>query len=383
MTFSHQELAVLFALTHFDSPVQLTGLSELTQLETSDLQTALVMLVERDLLVITDDAYSLSRREYLVELANQHQALFVQIAERLRQKVYDLLMECGYDSYAYFPRLHTEWACIVAALPLFMQGDYAQLKKVHYALFAFLMFSGYWQTGIDFYSQGETIALAYEDDYQAGWMMYFVGWFHYHRGQLTELTVATERCETHWRQAGFDADEQARILRLQGIAFELQHDYASAKATYTELLRVTQIKTSNVKSTGHALAALAETERLLGELERAEQHFNEALEIDKNNHDAEGTAAVLGRMAELALMKQDWSNAQQLAEDALARSEHLHRLDYIGANCQRLALALAQQKQHQLGQDFAQRAVQIFTQLSMTEQLQQAQATLTLCQQTR
>lgn len=382
MTFSHQELAVLFALTHFDSPVQLTGLSELTQLETSDLQTALAMLAERDLLVIANDAYGLSHREYLVELTNQHQALFLPIAERLKQKVYDLLMECGYDSYEYFPRLQAQWACIVAALPLFMQGDYANLKKVHYALFAFLMFSGHWQTGINFYSQGETIALAHEDYYQAGWMMYFVGWFHYHRGQLAELTAANERCETHWRHAGFDADEQARILRLQGIAFELQRDYASAKATYSELLRVTQIKTSNVKSTGHALAALAETERQLGELELAEQHFNEALVIDKNNQDAEGTAAVLGRMAELALMKQDWITAQQLAEEALTRSEQLHRLDYIGANCQRLASALAQQQQQSVGLMLAQRAVNIFTELQMTTDLQQAQAVLTLCQQT-
>ena len=94
--------------------------------------------------------------------------------------------------------------------------------------------------------------------------------------------------------------------------------------------------------------------------------------------DPEGVATYTGNLAELALDRGHWQEAETLAREALSLSEPLGRKELIAEDCHRLANALARQGRGPEGRCHAERAVAIYTELRHPD-LAAAQATLDEC----
>jgi hypothetical protein len=126
---------------------------------------------------------------------------------------------------------------------------------------------------------------------------------------------------------------------------------------------------------------LASVEHLSGDLEGAERDYRDALRIARTIRDTDCVAGCIGRLAQVALDREDQSNAEALSRDALTRSERLGHKRLIGDNCYRLARSLVRQRKTFAAEAllYARRAVEIHTRLGSSG-LAEAQATLEECE---
>ena len=88
---------------------------------------------------------------------------------------------------------------------------------------------------------------------------------------------------------------------------------------------------------------LAGAEQLNKDYPAAERDYREALRIAKIIKDDEGIAIYTGNLAELALDREQWAEAESLAREALALAEKVGRQELIASDCHRLAKALLKQ----------------------------------------
>lgn len=128
-----------------------------------------------------------------------------------------------------------------------------------------------------------------------------------------------------------------------------------------------------------ALNALAEAERLSGDLAAAERDYSEALRVARAVGFPEGVATYIGNLAELALDREDRPGAETLAREALPLSEKLGRRESIAEDCRRLAQALVRQGKVAAAVPYARRAVEIYTRLGSPD-LEAARAALRECE---
>ncbi len=106
------------------------------------------------------------------------------------------------------------------------------------------------------------------------------------------------------------------------------------------------------------------------------ENYREALRIAKKNNNQE-LMTISGNLAELALDREQWAEAESLARETLALSEKVGRHELIANDCHRIAKALF--KQNRATDEalaLARRAVEIYTRLRQQDNLQEAQETL-------
>lgn len=129
---------------------------------------------------------------------------------------------------------------------------------------------------------------------------------------------------------------------------------------------------------GIGLNDLASVFQESGQLEGAEAHYREALVIAKALPDPEGVAIYTGNLAELALDREQWPEAERLSREALKLAEDIGGKQPIAGDCWRLAKALARQGRGAEGRCHAERAVAIYSELR-SPKLVDAQAALNEC----
>jgi tetratricopeptide (TPR) repeat protein len=381
-TFTPSETAVLAALTHFTQPAQVQWIADVAQLATLQAQTALEDLADRALLVGDPEAQSFTLPPLTAQfLRAKRPEAVAQSGDRLAARAYALALEHGYEEYDRFPTLEAEWPTLAAAPPRFVQGENVHLQTLCAVLNYFLGFSGRWDDWLRLSQQAEAKALAVHDLHNAGWRAYHAGGVYHLRGQAAETLACADRAETHWRAAKAGAREQAFAIRLCGLGHLIQKDYAAAIAAFQQALALWRTLNPESKDVAIGLNDLAEVERLSGDYAAAERDYTEALRIVKKVSDREGVATCAGNLATLALDRKDWHAAALLAREALSLVEALGRLELVGANCRCLATALARQGQPQEGLPYAQRAVEIYTQLKISpDEMEAAQAILRECE---
>jgi tetratricopeptide (TPR) repeat protein len=379
-TFTPDETAVLAALVHFTQPARLEWLLPMTELSRKAAETALDGLRDRSLLVEDDMAGTWLLPPLAARFLRRARPEAVGTSgERLANWAYALAVENGNEEYARFPALEAAWPPLAAALPLLLAGDNRRLQSVCDALDVFLDFSGRWDDLLALHTEAETKAVLAKDFSKAGRRVYQAGWCHYLRGQSAEVLACADRAAAHWGTARADARERATAIRLRGIGHQLAKYNPAAIAAYREVLDLHRSLSPKSVDVAIGLSDLADALRLSGQLDEAETHYREALAIATALPDLSGVATYTGNLAELALDREQWAEAERLARQALRLADELGRKELIASDSYRLAKALARQSRGGEGRSHAERAVAIFTELRSPD-LAEAQAVLAECQ---
>jgi tetratricopeptide (TPR) repeat protein len=379
-TIKTDETAVLAALVHFSQPVPIELLLPLVGLSRKAAETALDGLRDRALLVEDDQAGTWLLPPLASRFLRRACPEEVRVSgERLADQARALAEENGFQEYARFSVLDACWPQLSAALPVLITGDNARLQNVCNALEMFLRSSGRWDDLLSLCTEAERTAERAGTFKDAGWRAWQAGFCHYLRGQSADVLACADRAAAHWKKERVGAYEHASTIRLRGIGHELARDYPAAIAAYRKALELWRSLSPRSLNVADGLNDLAEALRQSGQLDEAESHFREALAIAQALQLAQGVAVYTGNLIGLALDRENWHEAENLAREALRLAEEAGIKDMIASDCSRLAKALVQQGRGAEGRSHAERAVAIYTELRSPE-LSGAQAVLDDCQ---
>lgn len=375
-TFTADETKVLAALTYFSLPAKLKWIADMTDLPNRAAETTLEDLTDRS--ILTSD---LSAQTYFLPpltakfIRTRRPNAVTQTGDALTDRAYALAMQYGgQTNYEGFKTLDAEWNLLAAALPRLLYGENNRLQQIYDRLPQFFNFTGRWDEWLWLSEQSEIRALASEDKETAGWRTYHAGWIYSLRSQATEVINCAERASTYWENSR--PRQKATAIQLKGIGHRLKKDYISAIAAFRKALEINLAFPTESEDVSIVLNHLAGTERENKDYDAANRDYHEALQIAKKNNYKEGISYITGNLAELALDRKQWVEAESLAREALALAEKVGRQELIANDCHRLASALLKQN-HNLDEalSMSHRAVEIYTRLRHPN-LQSAQKTL-------
>lgn len=383
-TFTEDETKVLAALTHFDKPAQPKWIAQMTDLPEKSAETALEDLTDRSILVADFE----SRTFYLPPLTAKFIKIrrpeaVTQTGDALTQRAYALAMQYGGDTnYDGFRTLDAEWGLLAAALPRLLTGDNRRLQTVCNQLINFLNFTGRWDEEIWLHEQGEARALAADDKENAGRRAYDAGYTYCFRNQPAEVLACAARAAEHWQDS--TPRNKAIAISLRGLGHKLNEDYPAAITAYRESLEIHRSISPENDDVAIALNDLAIAEYENKDYVASERDLREALRIAKKNNNQEIIAGTPGNLADLAIAREQWAEAESLAREALALAEKVGRQELIASDCHRLAKALVRARHASPQRDeslqealpLSRRAVEIYTRLRQSHKLQKAQETL-------
>jgi tetratricopeptide (TPR) repeat protein len=362
--FSATETKALAALSHFTTPMEVKFIAELAGLGRNAAQTALEDLKGRALVTGDEEGTQFAMLPLVADFLRRAKPEAVrETGDRLSDSAYALAVENGYDKHDHYPMLEADWPRVAAALPLLLEGDNERVQTMCGALGKFLRFSGRWDERISLSLQAEAKAIAAKDFQNAGWRSYDAGWCHYLRGESQEVMASVARSERHWEEAKAGANERAAVVNLRGLGHILARDYPAAIAAFRETIELWRSVSSHSMQVSIGLSSLAQAQHLSGDLDGAEANYREALRIAKMIDAAEGVATYTGNLAAVALERKDWSSAEALAREALPMSEKISSKQLVASNSARIARALARQNRKSEALPYAQRAVDLLTEL--------------------
>jgi len=363
--FSEIETHVLCALTYFTLPAKVDHIHEVAELPSDEVDRALRSLVNRSLVVPSDELKTFSLVPLVADFLRKKKPEVVAVsANKLKIRAYMLVMQNGYKKYDRFSVLDFAWPTVAASLPCFITGPSEPLQTMCNALNNFLNFTGRWDESLALALDAERKALMAKDFTHAGWRAYSAGCIEYQRAQSAEVLACADRAESHWRKAQSGARELACAVGLRGHGYLLTNDFGAAIGAYREAVELDLTLGPDTNELASDLNDLADAERLSGDLDAAERDYREALRIDRRIGDHHGIAIRTSNLAQLALDREDWNSAEVLAREALTLSENLGRQELVAYNFHRVAEALLRQGKKAEARLYAQRAVIIFTRLS-------------------
>lgn len=379
-TFAESETKVLAALTHFTQPAKLKWIVEMTGLVEQVAKTALDDLTDRSILITNNEV----REFFLPPLASlfirtHRPEVVADTGNALSNRAYELIeLYSGKSNYDGYRILNSEWLSIETAIPSLLLRDNENAQLFRKSLEKFFRFTGRYDEAIDIYRQAEQKALFMNNLYDAGWCAFDLGWIYYLRGEVHDVMECANRADTFWLNAG-DYEKSFSAL-LRGMEYKLKKNYPEASIYIQKSIDLRKSLNLTSQEVAIALNDLAQLERESGDFNAAEKHYQEALRIDELNNSYEGTATRTGNLAELALDREQWTKAKNLAYKSLEMAEKIGRQELIAKNSRRIALALYHLGAPIEALPLAKRAFDIFTTLRYKD-LPKAKETLSKIEQ--
>lgn len=375
-----QEIDLLAALTWPNQPIPVEAITEIGDVPLADARRLLKLLTNRSLVVPDQEEEQYALVPMVADFLRRKQPSEVaETGSRLEQRAYAVILENGDSTNAPFKVLNAAWPTITPALPFFVKGPNARFQSVCEVLQVFLTFTGRWDECLSLNQQAEAMALSARDHGSAGWRALHAGHIHKSRRQADEVLKCADRAAAHWRTAEAGAREQAFAIQLRALGHQLNKDYPEAIVASREGLILQRAVSEESRDVVIALNDLAEIERASGDLTAAEREYKESLRVAQLVGFAWAVAAVTGNLAALSLNRKDWASAETRSREALVLSEELGQLEMIGKTTLWLAVALVRQAKYHEALPHAQRAVEIFTQLDLSSELEAARAALQEC----
>jgi tetratricopeptide (TPR) repeat protein len=367
--FSDAETRVLCALTYFNFPATVEHISELVGFSITDIDHALRSLANCALVVPSNQLTTFVLDPLVANFLRKKRPKIVSdVGKRLQDHVYNLAVQNGYEKHDRFPVLGAAWPIIAAALPCLLIGSNERLQEVCRALFFPCHYMGRYDELVALNTRAESRAQADGDFWNAGWRAYQAGWVLLQLRHPAKVLAAADRADAHWikaTQAG--PRERAVAITLRGSGHKLANDSPAAIAALREAVELLRTLNPASADVATALNSLADAERLSGDGASAECDYREARRISLLLDNQMGVSVATGNLAELALNRSQWPNAEILSREALLVAEKIAVEQLIASHSRRLAMALLRQDKRDEAIEHAQRAVEIFKLLRLPE----------------
>jgi tetratricopeptide (TPR) repeat protein len=379
--FTLEETQVLVALTYFTLPANVEHIATVADLDEVPAETALRTLANRSLVIPDQEERAFNLVPIVADFMRRKRSdVVAETGNRLEKHAYALIVENGYHNHDRFPALETAWPTLAPALPLFVSGPNARLQTICSALDYFLDFTGRWDEQLSLNQHAEVKAVTTGDNNNAGWRAFQSGWVSHLRQQADAVLACAARAERHW-QNGLSGDyERVSAIHLRGIGHQLRSDYPAAIAAFREALDLLPVSSAESIAAAGILNALANAETKSGDLDGAERDYHEALRVARIVDPEEGVSIYTGNLAELALTRGNWLEAEVFAREALCLAENVGRLELIASDSRRIAHALKRQGRVAEALPYARRAVDIYVQLGSAAGIKEASETLDECE---
>ncbi|WP_338849204.1 tetratricopeptide repeat protein [Massilia sp. W12] len=377
-SFSEEELALLAALSHFEQGAKLQWLLPLCKILRPAAEVALDALQARSIV-----QHSEQERWRLPPLCgkflrSRRAALVAQAGDKLAAQAYAWAMEYGgYSDKALFDELEARWPQIAPALPALLAGENVRLQHFCEQVEFFLDFSGRWRQGLDLLAAAEAKALAGGDVLNAGWRAQRQAWLYSQQGDGAACLQAAQRVAQHWQ--GAEDGLLAIAAHIRGQAYRLLQDYPAAMLALEQALQIYRTIEAESENVAIFLNNLAMVRQSTGDLAGAERDYRAALLLARELDYREGIATYTCNLAELALLRSEFAQAETLARDTFAAATRIGRQDLIAGHHEHLARALHGLKRANAALPHARTAVEIFSLLG-SPKLAEAQATLAACE---
>lgn len=359
--FTPEEMKLLAALTYFTQPVAVNHIAELAELSPLIAQVELEHLADRSLVVGDAELRYFILTPLVADfLRRQKPEVVRESGDRLANAVYAMVIEKGYERYSCFPQLEEGWPMIEAALPVL---DYDKLQTACDALGPFLGRVGRWDESIALSRLAEDKAAARSDFWKAGWRACQEASLMFYLRNPEAVEAGVTRATKYWQKATPMNNDLGTLSRRWGMLYELQENYSAALDAYRKALGLWRLHSQESGYVATALNDIAGIERRMKDYEAAEQNYKEALRIAQKLNYAGAVAIYTGNLADLALDREQWSEAEDLARRALVPAHTVRDRELVAANYWRIAKALFQQEQPAEGMPYARKAVKVFASL--------------------
>lgn len=376
-TFYEYETKILSALAQFILPAEISWIADIADLPMNAVEATVREFASRSLVVSDQTNERFLLFPLVIEyLRKKYPDIVIKLRERFITQIFTFIMDNGWDNKDRFNELEMGWPKIASALPIFVKGDDAKFQEVVGALDKFLELSGRWDELLQLNLQAEERS-ALTNQENAGRRAYRAGEIYFWRERTDDVVACAMRAEHYWQQK--TGHKIALALHLKGLGLGLQNDFASAIEAHSQSLAIYQSIDPESIYVAMELNDLANAERLSGDYESAENHYESALRIDEKIGNQEGVVIRTGNLALLALNRKDLPKSEELARRALSLAESLNREDLIAHNCRRIGWSLVKQGRPNEGLPFAKRAFRIYQKYPSSRRIEDVQALLREC----
>lgn len=379
--FSEPEMRTLCSLTYFTLPAKAEHIATVAGGDEIATERALRSLINRSLVVPSEELKTFTLVPLVADfLRVKRPDVLRETGNRLEKYVFALVVENGHRNHDRFPVLEAAWPTVAAALPRLVAGESADVEVICTALHPFLEYNLYWDELLTLSREAEAKGVMAGSFQQAAVHVKNQAYILHLRGKADELLRCVDRIEAHLRNARAGPKDLALAIAMRGDWHMLQKDYPAAIAAYREA--VEQARPFDIADGMLAkyLNNLANAESESNDLDSAERHYQETIDIARTIAYDEAIAVCTSNLGALALRREDWQGAEVLARKALPMVEKLGRQDLIASTGHRLAKALVQQKKKKEALPHAQRTVKIYQRLGIPESLASAGETLRECE---
>jgi tetratricopeptide (TPR) repeat protein len=124
------------------------------------------------------------------------------------------------------------------------------------------------------------------------------------------VLACADRSAAHWQVPRAGANERSAAIRLRGLGHDLAKDYPSAITAFREAVDLCRSLSPESPAVAAGLSDMADVSKKIGQLDEAEAYYREVLAIGKAYPEPEIVAGTTGNLAELALDREKWPEAE-------------------------------------------------------------------------